>query len=148
MSPVHRTIGGANACGFQSRVNEAMDALWTLHSAANGVEWYEQAPNDANLVQRRSIISRGIGKQLMPKKRIKNNCCTSNHWMDAALYKDMESRLIPPSSIWYYHWPGVATWRMVVGGVSDARTNRVGEGRLGEPMGWESLPSLKWMMGV
>ncbi|GFX65389.1 hypothetical protein TNCV_4475091 [Trichonephila clavipes] len=46
---------------------------------------------------------------------------------DAALYKDMESRLIPPSSIWYCHWPGVATWRMVVGGVSDARTNGAGE---------------------
>ncbi|GFW83901.1 hypothetical protein TNCV_856841 [Trichonephila clavipes] len=33
--------------------------------------------------------------------------------------------LIPPSSIWCCHWPGVATWRMVVGGVSDARTNGV-----------------------
>ncbi|GFS73429.1 uncharacterized protein TNCV_1101551 [Trichonephila clavipes] len=27
-------MGGANACGFQSSINEAMDALWTFHSAA------------------------------------------------------------------------------------------------------------------
>ncbi|GFT29009.1 hypothetical protein TNCV_3586601 [Trichonephila clavipes] len=39
MSAVYRTIGGANACGFQSRVKEAMDALRTFHSAANRVEW-------------------------------------------------------------------------------------------------------------
>ncbi|GFT00941.1 hypothetical protein TNCV_4053701 [Trichonephila clavipes] len=35
------------ACGFQSRVNEAMDALWIFYSGANGVEWYERTPNDA-----------------------------------------------------------------------------------------------------
>ncbi|GFX07661.1 hypothetical protein TNCV_4159301 [Trichonephila clavipes] len=38
MSAVHRTTGSANDCGFQSRVNEAMDALRTFHSAAKGVE--------------------------------------------------------------------------------------------------------------
>ncbi|GFT87512.1 hypothetical protein TNCV_1638991 [Trichonephila clavipes] len=32
-----RTIGDVNACGFQSRVNEAMDNLSTFHSAENGV---------------------------------------------------------------------------------------------------------------
>ncbi|GFW36717.1 hypothetical protein TNCV_1220491 [Trichonephila clavipes] len=47
MSANHRAIGGANASGFQSRVNEAMNALRIFHSAANGVEWYERAPNDA-----------------------------------------------------------------------------------------------------
>ncbi|GFX14526.1 hypothetical protein TNCV_1617091 [Trichonephila clavipes] len=39
MPTVHRTIGGPNTSGFQSRVYEAMDALWTFHSAANGVDW-------------------------------------------------------------------------------------------------------------
>ncbi|GFV09305.1 hypothetical protein TNCV_565521 [Trichonephila clavipes] len=43
----HRTIGDANACGFQSKVNEAMDVLQTFHPSTNGVEWYEQTPNDA-----------------------------------------------------------------------------------------------------
>ncbi|GFX88503.1 hypothetical protein TNCV_2279711 [Trichonephila clavipes] len=33
--------------GFQSRVNEAMDALRTFHFAVNGVEWYDWTPNDA-----------------------------------------------------------------------------------------------------
>ncbi|GFX46361.1 hypothetical protein TNCV_238231 [Trichonephila clavipes] len=28
-------------------LNKAMDALRTFHSAANGVEWYERTPNDA-----------------------------------------------------------------------------------------------------
>ncbi|GFV33310.1 integrase catalytic domain-containing protein [Trichonephila clavipes] len=51
--------------------------------------------------------------------------------------------LIPPSSVWYCHWLGVATWWMVVGGVSDAGTNGIEEGRLGEP----SLP-MEWMLGV
>ncbi|GFY26295.1 hypothetical protein TNCV_24931 [Trichonephila clavipes] len=37
----------AHACGFQSRVNKAMDDLWTFHSAANSVEWYKWTPNDA-----------------------------------------------------------------------------------------------------
>ncbi|GFV70346.1 hypothetical protein TNCV_4797651 [Trichonephila clavipes] len=46
MSAVHRTVGGANASVFQSRVNEAMEALYTFHSAAKGIEWYEQTPND------------------------------------------------------------------------------------------------------
>ncbi|GFU05946.1 hypothetical protein TNCV_3395021 [Trichonephila clavipes] len=32
---------------FQSRVNEAMDALRIFHSTANGAEWYERAQNDA-----------------------------------------------------------------------------------------------------
>ncbi|GFT40349.1 hypothetical protein TNCV_3115321 [Trichonephila clavipes] len=31
MSFVHRTIGGANVCGFQSRVNEAIVCLFLLH---------------------------------------------------------------------------------------------------------------------
>ena len=44
MSGVHLTIGGANACGFGSRVNAAMAALRTFHSAANYVEWYAWAP--------------------------------------------------------------------------------------------------------
>ncbi|GFX26446.1 hypothetical protein TNCV_950441 [Trichonephila clavipes] len=35
---IHRIIAGANACGFQSRLKEAMDALQTFHSAENGVE--------------------------------------------------------------------------------------------------------------
>ncbi|GFS92448.1 hypothetical protein TNCV_1159411 [Trichonephila clavipes] len=47
MSTVHCTIGGANACGFQSRINEAIDALRAFHSAANGVEWFERTPNNA-----------------------------------------------------------------------------------------------------
>ncbi|GFV09296.1 hypothetical protein TNCV_1869041 [Trichonephila clavipes] len=38
MSTVLCTIGDANACSFQSRVNEVMEALWTFHSAANGIE--------------------------------------------------------------------------------------------------------------
>ncbi|GFW94062.1 hypothetical protein TNCV_1713111 [Trichonephila clavipes] len=41
------------------------------------------------------------------------------------------------------HWPCVATWLMEVGGVSDAGTNGVEEGRLGEP----SLP-MEWVLGV
>ncbi|GFT54201.1 hypothetical protein TNCV_2467151 [Trichonephila clavipes] len=36
-----------NACGFQSTLNEALDALRTFHSTANGVEWYEWTPNEA-----------------------------------------------------------------------------------------------------
>ncbi|GFX78028.1 hypothetical protein TNCV_971821 [Trichonephila clavipes] len=36
----------AHSCGFQSWVNEAMDALQKFHSTANGVEWYERTPND------------------------------------------------------------------------------------------------------
>ncbi|GFT39184.1 hypothetical protein TNCV_2897081 [Trichonephila clavipes] len=51
--------------------------------------------------------------------------------------------LIPPSSVWYCHWPCVATWLMEAGGVSDAGTNGVEEGRLGEP----SLP-MEWVLGV
>ncbi|GFW03106.1 hypothetical protein TNCV_157261 [Trichonephila clavipes] len=51
--------------------------------------------------------------------------------------------LIPPSSVWCCHWPCVATWLMEVGGVSDAGTNGVEEGRLGEP----SLP-MEWVLGV
>ncbi|GFT51153.1 hypothetical protein TNCV_4817511 [Trichonephila clavipes] len=51
--------------------------------------------------------------------------------------------LIPPSSVWCCHWPCVATWLMEVGGVSDAGTNGVEEGRLGEP----SLP-MEWELGV
>ncbi|GFX09484.1 hypothetical protein TNCV_4698701 [Trichonephila clavipes] len=46
MSAVHHTIGGANACGFQSRVNEEMELLRTFHFAASGVEWYDRSPND------------------------------------------------------------------------------------------------------
>ncbi|GFV31078.1 hypothetical protein TNCV_4814111 [Trichonephila clavipes] len=48
MFTIHRTIGNAKACDFQSKVNKAMDVLGTFHSAANGVEWYERTPNDAN----------------------------------------------------------------------------------------------------
>ncbi|GFW58331.1 hypothetical protein TNCV_2635051 [Trichonephila clavipes] len=51
--------------------------------------------------------------------------------------------LIPPSSVWCCRWPCVATWLMEVGGVSDAGTNGVEEGRLGEP----SLP-MEWVLGV
>ncbi|GFW10171.1 hypothetical protein TNCV_2569551 [Trichonephila clavipes] len=51
--------------------------------------------------------------------------------------------LFPPSSVWCCHWPCVATWLMEVGGVSDAGTNGVEEGRLGEP----SLP-MEWVLGV
>ncbi|GFS92279.1 hypothetical protein TNCV_1113641 [Trichonephila clavipes] len=40
MSAVHHTIGDANDNGFQSKLNEAMNTLWTFHSAADGVEWY------------------------------------------------------------------------------------------------------------
>ncbi|GFV25094.1 hypothetical protein TNCV_1006881 [Trichonephila clavipes] len=32
--------------GYQSRVNESLDAFRIFHSAANGVEWYEWAQND------------------------------------------------------------------------------------------------------
>ncbi|GFT48109.1 hypothetical protein TNCV_1001061 [Trichonephila clavipes] len=46
MSAVHRSIRGANACYFQSSVNEAMDALRIFHSAANDVEWYERTLNN------------------------------------------------------------------------------------------------------
>ncbi|GFV60456.1 hypothetical protein TNCV_3470911 [Trichonephila clavipes] len=38
MSTVRRTIEGKNTCDFQSKVNKAMDALWTVHSATKGVE--------------------------------------------------------------------------------------------------------------
>ncbi|GFT43948.1 hypothetical protein TNCV_1821991 [Trichonephila clavipes] len=38
MSVVHRTIIGINACGFQSKVNEAMDDLRTFRSTAD-TEW-------------------------------------------------------------------------------------------------------------
>ncbi|GFY00726.1 putative RNA-directed DNA polymerase from transposon BS [Trichonephila clavipes] len=34
-------------CGFQLRVNEATDLLWTFHSATNGIEWYKWTPNIA-----------------------------------------------------------------------------------------------------
>ncbi|GFX66484.1 hypothetical protein TNCV_1291651 [Trichonephila clavipes] len=51
MSAIHHTIDGANAYGFQSRVNEAIDALWTFQSAANGVEWYERTPNEAHQIE-------------------------------------------------------------------------------------------------
>ncbi|GFX58583.1 hypothetical protein TNCV_417621 [Trichonephila clavipes] len=44
---VHRTIGDANTCNFQSRINEEMDALRTFYFAANGFKCYERAPNDA-----------------------------------------------------------------------------------------------------
>ncbi|GFT10351.1 hypothetical protein TNCV_3735801 [Trichonephila clavipes] len=47
MSTVYHTVGGTNACCFQSRVNEAMDALRTFHFAANGVELYEKTQNAA-----------------------------------------------------------------------------------------------------
>ncbi|GFU89016.1 hypothetical protein TNCV_2894641 [Trichonephila clavipes] len=43
----HRTIGGGDVCGSASRVDQAMDILWTDHSAVNGVEWYAQTLNDA-----------------------------------------------------------------------------------------------------
>ncbi|GFV64723.1 hypothetical protein TNCV_1636761 [Trichonephila clavipes] len=48
MSDFHHTIGSANACGLHRgvRVSDAMDALRTFLSAANGVEWYERTPND------------------------------------------------------------------------------------------------------
>ncbi|GFT88090.1 hypothetical protein TNCV_985621, partial [Trichonephila clavipes] len=50
--------------------------------------------------------------------------------------KETGSGLIPPSSIWFCNWLGAATWWMVVGGVSEARTNGVDRSRQGEP----SLP--------
>ena len=40
MSVFHRAIVGANARDFDLTVNAAMDALRTLHSAANDFEWY------------------------------------------------------------------------------------------------------------
>ncbi|GFY34065.1 hypothetical protein TNCV_4982681 [Trichonephila clavipes] len=43
----HRNIGGGDVCGSASRVDQAMDVLWTDHSAVNGVEWYAQTLNDA-----------------------------------------------------------------------------------------------------
>ncbi|GFX06417.1 hypothetical protein TNCV_2939451 [Trichonephila clavipes] len=46
MPTVRHTIGGSNACCFQSRVKEEKDALQTFHSAENGVEWYEWTSND------------------------------------------------------------------------------------------------------
>ncbi|GFX33451.1 hypothetical protein TNCV_4122851 [Trichonephila clavipes] len=50
MSAVHRTIGGAKTCGFQSRVNKTMDALRTFKSAANGVECtHTHAPRSAGV---------------------------------------------------------------------------------------------------
>ncbi|GFW23364.1 hypothetical protein TNCV_3804631 [Trichonephila clavipes] len=49
MFAVHRIIGGAKTCGFQSSLNDAMDALRTFHSAANGVEGYERTPNDCRV---------------------------------------------------------------------------------------------------
>ncbi|GFV03997.1 uncharacterized protein TNCV_916221 [Trichonephila clavipes] len=39
MSAIHCTIGGANTCGLQSRINKTIDASRTFHSAASGVEW-------------------------------------------------------------------------------------------------------------
>ncbi|GFW16946.1 hypothetical protein TNCV_2760741 [Trichonephila clavipes] len=38
MPTVHHTIVGENVCGFYSRVNEAVEALWTFYFAANGVQ--------------------------------------------------------------------------------------------------------------
>ncbi|GFY07241.1 hypothetical protein TNCV_1585961 [Trichonephila clavipes] len=40
------TLLAVQSCGFQSRVNEAMDTSLTFYSAANGVEWHEWTPND------------------------------------------------------------------------------------------------------
>ncbi|GFU51338.1 hypothetical protein TNCV_2941221 [Trichonephila clavipes] len=70
-----------------------------------------------------------------------SNGIDTRHKNAAVLHKELESS--SDSSVRCYHWPGVATWWMVVGGVSDAGTNGVEEGRLGEP----SLP-MKWMLGV
>ncbi|GFV06583.1 hypothetical protein TNCV_2949051 [Trichonephila clavipes] len=47
MSTAHHTIGGANSCGFQSRVNDAMGVLRTIVCVANGFEWNERTSNDA-----------------------------------------------------------------------------------------------------
>ncbi|GFS52374.1 hypothetical protein TNCV_4850831 [Trichonephila clavipes] len=46
---VHRSsyLWWRDACGFQSRVTEAMEALRTFPSAANSVQWNVQMPNDA-----------------------------------------------------------------------------------------------------
>ncbi|GFW77602.1 hypothetical protein TNCV_2499941 [Trichonephila clavipes] len=46
-SVFHRTIGGGDVCGSALRVDQAMDVLWTDHSAVNRVEWYAQTLNDA-----------------------------------------------------------------------------------------------------
>ncbi|GFX55463.1 hypothetical protein TNCV_267511 [Trichonephila clavipes] len=38
IKPQNQSITQANACGFESRINEALSVLWTFHSASNGVE--------------------------------------------------------------------------------------------------------------
>ncbi|GFS98681.1 hypothetical protein TNCV_1079111 [Trichonephila clavipes] len=53
------------------------------------------------------------------------------------------NRLIPPSSILYCGWLGVATWYLMVGGVSEVGTNGVEDGWPGEP----GQP-MRWMKGV
>ncbi|GFW55355.1 hypothetical protein TNCV_117391 [Trichonephila clavipes] len=45
MTAVHRTTYDSNTCGLQSRVCEAMDALRTFHSAANGVNGHRMISN-------------------------------------------------------------------------------------------------------
>ncbi|GFW81978.1 hypothetical protein TNCV_771071 [Trichonephila clavipes] len=42
MFTVHCSIRDGNNCGFQSSVNEAIDALQTFPSAANDVKCYER----------------------------------------------------------------------------------------------------------
>ncbi|GFW27190.1 hypothetical protein TNCV_94161 [Trichonephila clavipes] len=42
MLAVHNTAGGTNSCGFQSSVNNAMDALRVFHLAANVKEYHNK----------------------------------------------------------------------------------------------------------
>ncbi|GFT06606.1 hypothetical protein TNCV_2855381 [Trichonephila clavipes] len=91
----------------------------------------------------------GTNENKIDRERQRAGASAQNEWQrgteaNAAFVQGTGIKfLIPPSSVWCCHWPGVATWRMVVGGDSDAGTNGVEEGRLGEP----SLP-MEWMLGM
>ncbi|GFV56642.1 uncharacterized protein TNCV_951541 [Trichonephila clavipes] len=63
----HRTIGGGDVFGSESRVDQTMDVLWTDRSAVNGVEWYAQTMNDA--LQTQCAVIRfvmGLSDPLLP----------------------------------------------------------------------------------
>ncbi|GFY22823.1 uncharacterized protein TNCV_2180841 [Trichonephila clavipes] len=83
MSTVHRTIGVENTCGFQSRVNEALDALRTFHSLRTA--WNEKIELREDLKSRRGlavsleIICHNCGESTSTmSSKISNKCYDIN----------------------------------------------------------------------
>ncbi|GFW65874.1 hypothetical protein TNCV_587001 [Trichonephila clavipes] len=95
MSAVHSTNGGANAWGFQSRVNDAMDVLRTFRSAPNGVERYER-PMMRNKTE--SVVLWFVMWLCDPSLSCPQSTCHQRQWCNEVGVIDPVGPPFPPAS--------------------------------------------------